>query len=74
MHVGMTGHRPEVALFQKTLTNLGYDTKGVDGYFGENTLTAAIEESTNDANGAFEYGVDEQTVLDVMFKRLGIAC
>ena len=75
MYVGMTGHRDQVALFQQTLTILGYGTGGVDGYFGDNTFVAAFQESqAHMPEGGFEIGVDEQTVIDSMFQRLGIAC
>ena len=30
----------QVALMQKALTDLGYDTQGADGKFGNNTLSA----------------------------------
>ena len=40
LKIGSRG--PEVAKLQTDLTNLGYDTKGADGIFGENTKTALL--------------------------------
>jgi GDSL-like Lipase/Acylhydrolase family len=75
MYVGMSGSRDQVALFQATLVGLGYDAGEIDGYFGEKTFTAAVQESFDHMPvDSFEVGIDEQTVLDTMFQRLGIAC
>ncbi|MEI2706860.1 MAG: peptidoglycan-binding domain-containing protein [Ilumatobacteraceae bacterium] len=74
MFVGMPGPDPQVALYQQTLKNLGYHPGEVDGYFGASTMSAAMSESDDNAGGVFEYGIDEGTVLDVAFERLGIAC
>jgi hypothetical protein len=75
MNVGMAGHRPEVALFQTVLKRLGFDPGSVDGYFGANTMSAAmIESHAHSPDTGSEIGVDEGVVLDTMFKRLGIAC
>ncbi len=67
-------------LHHRTLTNLGYNPDEIDGYFGENTLTAAAQEvldngNVNGPNGVFEeYFPDDGAILPAAFQRLGIAC
>ena len=75
-----TGRRGEIALYQQTLKNLGYDPGEVDGFFGQNTYSAASQEildngNINGPNGAFEeLFPDDGAVLPAAFDRLGIGC
>ncbi len=66
--------RAEVALYQFTLRNLGYDPGDIDGYFGPMTLEAGANEiidHTTDNAGLF---IDEGVIHEEAFIRLGIAC
>ena len=77
MFIGMDGPDPEVALLQTRLRELGYAAGEIDGYFGPNTWNAVVEsqtqfaDGTSGGNGVF---ADEQTILEPVFERLGIAC
>ncbi|MFK7917866.1 MAG: peptidoglycan-binding protein [Ilumatobacter sp.] len=74
------GRRGEIALYQQTLKNLGYDPGEVDGFFGQNTYAAASQEildngDVNGPNGTFnELFPDDGAVLPAAFVRLGISC
>ena len=71
------GRQDEIALFQQTLTDLGYDPGAIDGYFGPNTWTAASEQmfdSVGPAGLAVDVLDDSQEVLSPFFQRLGIVC
>lgn len=71
------GRRDEIALFQQTLKDLGYDPGEIDGYFGPNTWTAASEQmldSVGPAGLAVDVLDDSQEVLSPFFQRLGIVC
>nr|AGC71330.1 hypothetical protein [uncultured bacterium A1Q1_fos_515] len=66
--------RAEVALYQYTLRNLGYDPGAIDGYFGPMTIEAGANEimdHTTDNAGLF---IDEGVIARDAFVRLGIAC
>jgi hypothetical protein len=75
-----TGRRGEIALYQQTLKDLGYDPGQVDGFFGQNTYGAASQEildngNINGPNGVFEELFPEDgAVLPAAFLRLGIGC
>ena len=75
-----TGRRSEIALYQQTLKDLGYDPGEVDGFFGQNSITAATAEildngNVNGPNGVFEeLFPDDGAVLPPAFERLGIGC
>lgn len=74
------GRRDEVALYQQTLKDLGYDPGDVDGYFGPRSFDAAWQEIVDngnvvDADGVFEEAfLDDRAVLLPAFERLGISC
>jgi hypothetical protein len=68
-----TGRRGEIALYQTTLKNLGFDPGEIDGYFGSATQAAASAEFG--ANGDMsEIFPDDASFLPALFQRLGIAC
>lgn len=72
--VTMSQPRPEVALYQYTLRNLGYDPGDIDGYFGPRTMEAAayeIIDHTTDNAGLF---IDDGVIYKDAFIRLGLAC
>jgi hypothetical protein len=71
------GRRDEIALFQQTLRDSGYDPGEIDGYFGPNTWTAAGEQmfdSVGPAGLAVDLLDDSQEILSPFFQRLGIVC
>lgn len=71
------GRRDEIARFQQTLKDLGYDPGEIDGYFGPNTWTAASEQmldSVGPVGLAVDVLDDSQEVLSPFFQRLGIVC
>ena len=74
------GPSGEVALYQRTLRDLGYDPGAVDGYFGQNTLDASMQEIMDngvavDGQGNFvETFPDDGAILPPAFDRLGISC
>ena len=69
-----TGRRGEVALYQQTLKNLGYDPGDVDGFFGPKTTTAAFEEIGDNGSLGEIFPDPPVAVLFSAFQRLGIAC
>ena len=71
--LGIDGHRPEVALYQLTLAQRGYDPGDIDGYFGPRTQYAATSESLENG-GDDELFPDDGVVMRPAFVRLGIAC
>lgn len=74
------GRRDEIALYQQTLKDLGYDPGDVDGYFGPKSFDAAFEEIVANGNidgpqGLFQEAfLDDGAVLLPAFDRLGISC
>lgn len=74
------GRRGEVALYQQTLADLGYDPGDIDGFFGINTYNAASAEILDNGDVAGPEGVftelfpDDGAVLPAAFERLGIGC
>ena len=72
--ITMSQPRAEVALYQYTLRNLGYDPGTIDGYFGPATMEAAayeIIDHTTDNAGLF---IDDGVIYQDAFIRLGLAC
>lgn len=75
-----TGRRGEIALYQTTLKDLGFDPGDIDGFFGPNTAQAASDEvfangNINGPDGMFaEIFPDDGAFLPAVFERLGIAC
>ena len=75
MYMGMRSNRPEVALFQTTLSGRGFDPGEIDGYFGVNTMRAAVDDVlTSNIDPMSELFLDDGVVRHTMFIRLGIAC
>lgn len=72
----MSGSAGEVALYQQTLKNLGFDPGEVDGRFGPNTFSAGLAEVTANGTGGFGVDVfpDDSAILGATLVRLGIAC
>lgn len=74
------GRRGEIALYQQTLANLGYNPGEIDGFFGQNTYNAASQEILDNGDVAGPEGVfaelfpDDGAVLPAAFERLGIGC
>jgi peptidoglycan hydrolase-like protein with peptidoglycan-binding domain len=69
-----TGRRGEVALYQQTLKNLGYDPGGVDGFFGPKTTDAAFAEIGDNGSLGEIFPDPPVAILFSAFQRLGIAC
>jgi peptidoglycan hydrolase-like protein with peptidoglycan-binding domain len=67
-------NRGEVALYQQTLKNLGYDPGGVDGFFGPKTTDAAFAEINDNGSLAEIFPDPPVAILFSAFQRLGIAC
>ena len=80
INLSTRGRRDEVALYQQTLKDLGYDPGDVDGYFGPESFDAAFEEIVANGNidgpeGIFQEAfLDDGAVLLPAFDRLGISC
>ncbi len=80
INVSTLGRRDEIALYQQTLKDLGYDPGDVDGYFGQKSFDAAFEEIVANGNidgpeGIFQEAfLDDGAVLLPAFDRLGISC
>jgi hypothetical protein len=80
INLSTQGRRDEIALYQQTLKDLGYDPGDVDGYFGPKSFNAAFEEIVANGNidgpeGIFQEAfLDDGAVLLPAFDRLGISC
>ena len=72
----VSGSVGEVALYQQTLKNRGFDPGDVDGRFGPNTFSAGLAEVTANGTGGFGVDVfpDDSAILGATLVRLGIAC
>ena len=70
------GSRGEVARYQQTLKNLGFDPGVVDGRFGPNTFAAGLAESSANGTGGLgvEFFPDDSAILEAAIVRLGISC